>query len=132
MLPQLTRLTPLSRGCRCVGASLVVLVAALLLVSQGRLDDLSYDLAYLVRPPDQAPDTAVLILMDNDSYVETNQSRSNRWDRGIHAQLLDWLTACKPSAVIFDQTFENPGTNSTQEVESDRRFVEAVTANGNV
>jgi len=68
-----------------------------------------------------------LILMDNSSYDFYRQDRVLPWDRGLHAQLLNKLTADGARLVVFDILFA--GTNNPT---TDSALAQAMRANGNV
>ena len=64
----------------------------------------------------RAPTNRVaLVLMDSDSYAALHQDRGNLWDRALHAQLLEKLTADGAQLVVFDVLFKqtnHPGTDA--------------------
>ena len=47
-----------------------------------------------------------LILMDNEAYAQFQQTRSQAWDRGLHAQLLNRLADDGCALVAFDSFFQ--------------------------
>ncbi len=69
----------------------------------------------------------VLIQMDNASYAELSQSRGQRWDRGLHAQLLNKLTDDGCRLVVFDVFFDGQG-----EPEQDAALAAAIRRHGRV
>ncbi|MES1180895.1 MAG: adenylate/guanylate cyclase domain-containing protein, partial [Verrucomicrobiota bacterium] len=89
---------------------------------------MSYDLPFLLRPITK-PTEVVMIYMDDDSHRELQQPYDRPWDRGIHAQLVERLTADGAKAVIFDIIFSGP---NNEHPEGDERFVRAIKANGKV
>jgi CHASE2 domain-containing sensor protein len=91
------------------------------------LKELSYDLAFLFRR-DIKPRDAVMVYMDWDSHVRLGQEQFRRWDRTLHARLLDRLREMGARAVVFDIVFL-PATNSAAE---DKELVRAVRAHGKV
>ena len=93
-----------------------------------RLVDLSYDLPFRYRPV-VLPQEVVLVYMDDDSHSLLRQPYSAPWDRGIHAALLERLTAEKARAASFDIVFSDP---NPEHPEGDARFVQAIKANGHV
>lgn len=65
----------------------------------------SYD--YLFRFGAHAVTNRVtLILMDNEAYAQFHQNRSQPWDRGLHAQLLNRLADDGCALVVFDSFFQ--------------------------
>lgn len=87
----------------------------------------SYDLSFHLRPR-TIPKEVVLVYMDDASYQEFNPNYE-RWDRGLHAKLLDRLTEDGAKAVVFDVIFS--GAN-TEDPEADKAFEQAIERNGNV
>src|SRR5881397_686430 len=67
----------------------------------------SYDLLTVARG-DVRVDEAVIVYMDEESHKRLGQSLAGTWDRSIHAQLLDRLTAAGARAVVFDVVFSDP------------------------
>lgn len=90
------------------GAALAAGLGALVLLT-GWLDGPSYDLAYLLRPR-VTPDEVVVVEMDQPSHLQLNQGQAGKWDRRLHAQLLDRLHAAGAKAVGFDILFDNATT----------------------
>jgi len=67
----------------------------------------SYD--YLFRFGARAVTNRVtLILMDNEAFAQFHQSRSQPWDRGLHARLLNRLADDGCALVVFDSFFQEP------------------------
>ncbi|PWU14439.1 MAG: hypothetical protein C5B50_17210 [Verrucomicrobia bacterium] len=89
---------------------------------------LSYDLPFLWRPITQ-PNEIVLVYMDDAAHKELGQPSDDKWDRGLHARLLERLTAEGARAVGFDVKFTDP---SQDHPEGDSRFAQALKANGKV
>jgi CHASE2 domain-containing sensor protein len=56
-----------------------------------------------------------LILMDNEAYDHFHQIRSQPWDRGLHAQLLNRLADDGCALVVFDSFFQQPHDPTTDE-----------------
>lgn len=112
-----------------VGAVFAVTVGLTLLYFKFGLAlvHLSYDLPFAIHPRIQ-PTEVVMIYLDDDSHKELNQPYNAPWDRGLHAQLLDRLTADGARAVVFDIVFSDPGPSP----ETDQRMAEAIRRNGKV
>ncbi len=119
---------PLLRG-GAIGAVLAVgLGLALLFFKFGLgLVHLSYDLPFAFKPIVQ-PQEAVMVYLDDDSHKELNQPYNAPWDRSLHAQLIDRLTAEHARAAVFDIVFSDPGQNP----QTDAEFTRAIKANGKV
>jgi len=67
----------------------------------------SYD--YLFRFGAHAVTNRVtLILMDNEAFDQFHQTRSQTWDRGLHARLLNRLADDGCAMVVFDSFFRQP------------------------
>lgn len=109
-----------------VGAVLIAVLGVLLLVTEGPLTGLSYDLAYLFRRPEVPPE-AVLVLMDESSHRLEGQELLQLWDRRLHARLIRTLAAHGPRAIVLDAYL--PTTN---ESEADAELVEAARDYGRV
>lgn len=107
-----------SRAAR-TGAALAAF-AGLVALLGGWLDGLSYDLAFLFRRT-QTPNEVVIVQMDDDSYLRLNQSSAEKWDRRLHAQLIDHLREAGARAIGFDILFDNETTS-----EADQQLREAL------
>lgn len=105
------------------GAALAVLAGLLLhhfTVGSG-LVNLSYDLLTIFKPV-VVPTNAVLVFMDEASHEKLGQPLNAPWDRALHAQLVDKLTAAGAKAIVFDIVFSDPALNGP---EADRKLAEA-------
>lgn len=67
-----------------------------------------------------------LILMDNAACYNLRQERA-KWDRGLHAELLDKLTDAKCPMVVFDILFQ-----LERDAESDAALAKAIRRHGHV
>lgn len=114
-----------------LGATLAVVLGLFCFDSQipitQTLHRKSYDLSFHLRQR-TIPKEVVLVYMDDASYAEYNPSY-DRWDRRLHARLLDRLTEEGARAVVFDIIFS--GAN-TEDPEADAAFELAIERNGNV
>jgi len=114
------------------GALLTTTLGVLLLKydfqTSTKLIHLSYNLPFHHRPAIK-PDEVVMVYMDDDSHRELQQPYDRPWDRGVHAQLVERLTADGAKAVVFDIIFS--GANPDHP-EGDERFARAIKANGKV
>ena len=59
-----------------------------------RLAELSYELLFFFRR-DIKPDNVAILYMDWDSHVRLGQEQFRRWDRAVHARLLNRLKEMK-------------------------------------
>jgi CHASE2 domain-containing sensor protein len=109
-----------------VSAGLATVLGLILLIydsGQG-LRWFSYDVPFILRP-NLKPEGVAIVYMDEDSQSALHQELFGRWDRNLHAQLLDHLKAYSAKAVAFDLLFDEPTTNDTA-------FIEAVKKHGRV
>jgi adenylate cyclase len=88
---------------------------------------LSYDLPYAIRPYIQ-PQEAAIVYLDEDSHKILNQPYDAPWNRSLHAQLINRMTAEGAKAVVFDIVFSDPGSNP----QTDQELANAIRANGKV
>jgi two-component system cell cycle sensor histidine kinase/response regulator CckA len=91
----------------------------------------SYDSSYLwwsfthTKPPQS---DIVLVYLDEASHLDLQQPFNKPWNRAIHADLLNRLTADGAKAVIFDIVFSDPGPDE----KADQAFADAIRKNGKV
>ncbi len=115
----------------CLGALLAALSGLLCFGLQipvaNTLKQKSYDFSFHLRPR-VIPEELVLIYMDDASYEALNPSYG-RWDRGMHAQLLDRMTSEGAKVVLFDVVFSGADANN---LDADKHFEQAIEQNGNV
>jgi len=115
------------------GAVLAVGLGLVLLLANIRLGEdlihLSYNIPFRNRAPN-IPREAVLVYMDDASHMDLKQPYIGRpWDRGLHARLLERLTAEHARGVCFDIIFSDPNPDHP---EGDERFARAIKDNGKV
>jgi adenylate cyclase len=114
-----------------IGATLTVVLGLFCFDSQipitQTLHRKSYDLSFHLRQR-TVPKEVVLVYMDDASYEEFNPSY-DRWDRRLHARLLDRLTEEGAKAVVFDVIFSGA---TTDDPDADNVFEQAIERNGNV
>ncbi|HMC29154.1 MAG TPA: serine/threonine-protein kinase, partial [Verrucomicrobiae bacterium] len=115
-----------NKGLTGAGLAAVLSIFFLTLPFGAALQNLSYDLPFLFKTIHPV-DGVVIVYMDGPSLEELHQVWDDRWDRSLHAQLIDYLTRCHVRAVAFDVRFA--GTNDPI---SDARLLEAAKANGKV
>ena len=92
------------------------------------LERSSYDLLHVLRG-DRAAHEAAIVAMDEVSFKELNQPLNAPWDRALHAQLIDRLTAAGARAIVFDVVFSDPSPNNPA---ADDRLAKAMKQNGRV
>ncbi len=108
-----------------VGASLAVLIGLILPIGQG-LEHLSFDLPFFFKPTANLDDV-VIIEMDELSHRELNQPYGQKWDRKLHARLLDRLRADRSKLVVFDVVFAEAGSE-----DANAKLAEAIQRHGKV
>ena len=110
------------------GVALTVLVGlALYNIFGVSLTRHSYDFPFNPRPLVPVDDV-VIAYMDEYSHQELHQPHSAAWDRGLHARLIDRLTADGARAVVFDVVFSDPGPDRA----ADEDLARAIQRNGRV
>lgn len=85
------------------------------------LEEWSYDLPHAIRPS-RATTGVVLVSMDASSRSTLSQVDPGRWDRQLHAQLLDRLIARGARCVVFLSDFSEPSPAEA----TDRLFAQAL------
>lgn len=88
----------------------------------------SYDLLHVWRG-DKAATEAVLVYMDEASHLKLGQPQNAAWDRSLHAQLIERLTAAGARAIVFDVVFSDANSNNPA---GDERLIAAVKNSGRV
>ena len=111
-----------------VGAGLTVLCGWLLWSTPlgDEWVNASYDYLFRFVSRSVTNDVA-LVVMDEESYRQLGQSRTNFWDRNLHTQLLDRLTRDQARLVVFDINFKSGSDSDT-----DRALAAAIRRNGRV
>jgi adenylate cyclase len=111
-----------------VGALLSAAAGWALLTPMGlKLVQWSYDLPFRVRGV-VYPTEAALVFMDEQSHQDLDQPYDRPWNRSLHAQLLDRLTAQHVRGVVFDIVFSGPGADP----KADEELAKAIKNNGKV
>lgn len=91
---------------------------------------LSYDLSQdniLVARQTPPVEDVVVVAMDEESHQALAQPLNAPWDRALHAQLIDRLTAADAQVIVFDIIFGDPGNATT-----DARLADAMRTSGRV
>src|SRR5688572_16343570 len=123
----MARKTNIAAGL-CIGAIAAAVGFLLVHFSFGNgLKFASYDLLFALRPVAK-PTEALIIYMDEDAHTALNQSLTQPWDRNLHAQLLDRLTAAGAKAVVFDIHFSGEGSDR----QATTNLARAIKTNGRV
>ncbi len=91
--------------------------------------NLSYDLLHLLRNEEMPASEAVIVYLDEKSHLELGQPLNAPWDRAIHAQMIDRLTAAGARAVVMDIVFSDA---NPAKPEADARLAEAIKRSGRV
>jgi CHASE2 domain-containing sensor protein len=93
---------------------------------------LSYDFPFVLRA-NITPSEAVIISLDEESGTRLEQPAGRAWDRGLHAKLLQRLTADRAKSVTYDIFFADPSPpDSPEGQKGDALFAEAIAQNGKV
>jgi CHASE2 domain-containing sensor protein len=71
------------------------------------LAHLSHDTLFRLRPA-TATTNVVIVAMDEESYRRLGQSQERRWDRSLHANLIDSLLTHGARTIVFDIVFADP------------------------
>jgi adenylate cyclase len=97
------------------GALLAALIGSLLheYTAGSGLVKASYDLLTVAKRP-VVPMDVVLVFMDEQSHQTLGQPLNAAWNRALHAQLVDKLTAAGAKAIVFDIVFSDPMPNTAQ------------------
>jgi adenylate cyclase len=80
------------------------------------LKNSSYELPIVARG-EQAVDEAVIVNLDEQSFINLGQSQTAPLDRALHARLIQRLSAAGAKAIVFDIVFSdpNPGNPAADE-----------------
>lgn len=99
-----------------IGAALAISVGMCILTTRPFslwFEKWSYDLPYRFRP-DVMAEGVVVVSIDEASRSALGQEDANRWDRQLHANLLDRLVARGARAVAFTTVFSHPSGSGDQ------------------
>ncbi|WP_248748323.1 CHASE2 domain-containing protein [Pseudomonas sp. MWU15-20650] len=104
---------------------LLLPITAFLSLSHGlAINNLLYDSLRRLSPLPVDP-RILLVTIDDRSLKQLGQWP---WSRGVHADLIDHLSAAKPAGILFDVIFSEPA----REPANDQRLAEAICNAGNV
>ncbi len=110
------------------GAAACTLLGLALFAWSNELINLAYDLMFPLKSTGRAGVSDVVILyMDDHSFAQLNQANRTKWDRRLHAGLLDRLTRDQARVVVFDIIFD-----TASEPSADEEFERAIRRNGHV
>ena len=107
-------------GCAAVGGLLAFFPWGDALVFFG------YDLVVLFSPPPPAHN-CIVVEMDEKSYQELKQEWGQKWDRLLHARLIDKLSRDQAKLTVLDVIFLTSSTDA-----ADRELAKAIRMNGKV
>jgi len=85
-----------------------------------------YDLLVVFNPQKRS-ENCLIVEMDEKAYRDLNQKWGEIWDRSLHARLVDKLSRDQAKLTVFDLVFFEVSSDET-----DRKFAEAIRANGKV
>ena len=80
------------------------------------LSDLSYDLPFIFTAPSR-PANVVLVEMDEISLADLKQTYGERWNRELHARLVDYLHNNGTDLIVFDMVFTEPDKDAAKDAE---------------
>ncbi len=126
--------SPRSRPTRLLLALALAVVGFLIPVRtphDGSLARASYDLLQLLRPAPSSFRTesqVVLVYLDLASHRDLDQDPAARWNRSLHARLIDRLKEAGARAIVFDILFDAPAADPA----ADAAFAEAMRRHGRV
>jgi adenylate cyclase len=93
------------------------------------LVNLSYDLLHVLRLKDIPVNEAVIVYLDEKSYLDLKQAQNKPIDRALYAQMIDRLTAAGARAIVMDVVFSDLNPEAAA---SDQKLVEAMKRSGRV
>jgi adenylate cyclase len=88
----------------------------------------SYQLPIIARG-EQAVDEAVIVYLDEQSFINLGQPQNAPWDRSLHARLIRRLNAAGAKAIVFDVVFSDPNTANPS---ADEALANAIKESGRV
>jgi adenylate cyclase len=121
--PKLGRSVVLGLGLGLFGAVVALLPWTLAVEEMAGLGGL-----FGVRGAWPAPADVVIVGISRDAARDVGRTTElDTWSRGLHADLVDELTAAGARLIVFDLRFDEP-----RDAEGDRRFAESIARAGNV
>jgi CHASE2 domain-containing sensor protein len=110
------------------GATVCTLLGLLFFRWGNEIVLLSYDLLFLPgMHRSTPPEEAIVVYIDDRAFERFGQTSVLTWDRNLHAQLVDRMTADRARLVVFDIVFQEPGTPT-----ANTNFARAIRQNGRV
>lgn len=88
---------------------------------------LSFDLPFALRSEISVTNVAIIYL-DETSHKELHQPMTAPWDRSLHAQLIEQLTAQGAKAIVFDILFTDASANPA----ADEQLANAIKRSGRI
>ncbi len=93
------------------------------------LVNLSYDLLHILRQNKIPANEAVIVSLDEKSYLDLKQAQNKPWDRALYAAMIDRLTAAGARAIVMDVVFSDQNPEAAA---SDQRLADAMRRSGRV
>lgn len=93
------------------------------------LVNLSYDLLHILRLSKIPAPEAVIVYLDEKSYLDLKQPQNKPWDRALYAAMIDRLTAAGARAIVMDVVFSDANPEAA---DSDRKLADAIRRSGRV
>ena len=93
------------------------------------LVNLSYDLLHILRSERIPAPEALIVYLDEKSHLDLNQPLNAPWDRALHAQMIDRLTAAGAQAIVMDVVFSDANPDKAA---ADRQLADAIRRSGRV
>jgi len=111
-----------------LASGLVGVALCIVFLYYGIEEEFGLALLFHMRGPVQAPDDVVVVSVNRESASIMGLPRHiERWPRTIHARLIEKLSSEGASVVVFDMTFDRPGST-----EEDTVLAAALRRAGNV
>lgn len=93
------------------------------------LVNLSYDLLHILRQKKIPANEAVIVYLDEKSYLDLRQPQNKPWDRALYAAMIDRLTAAGARAIVTDVVFSDANPEAAA---SDQKLADAMKRSGRV
>ena len=93
------------------------------------LVNLSYDLLHILRQKKIPVPEAVIVNIDEKSYLDLQQPQNKPWNRALYAEMIDRLTAAGARVIAMDIVFSDANPESG---EIDQKLADAMRRSGRV